>query len=63
MKAEIAVIGGTGFYDPKLLRNPKDVKLRTPYGLPSDAITVGELEGKRVGVSAETWEEAHDKTD
>ena len=48
MKAEIAVIGGTGFYDPKLLKNPRDVKVRTPYGLPSDAITVGELGGKRV---------------
>jgi 5'-methylthioadenosine phosphorylase len=48
MKAEIAVIGGTGFYDPKLLKNPRDVKVRTPYGLPSDAITVGELAGKRV---------------
>jgi 5'-methylthioadenosine phosphorylase len=48
MKAEIAVIGGTGFYDPKLLKNPRDVKIRTPYGLPSDAITIGELEGKRL---------------
>jgi 5'-methylthioadenosine phosphorylase len=48
MKAEIAVIGGTGFYDPKLLKNPRDVKVGTPYGLPSDAITVGELGGKRV---------------
>jgi 5'-methylthioadenosine phosphorylase len=48
MKAEIAVIGGTGFYDPKLLKNPRDVKVRTPYGLPSDAITIGELGGKRV---------------
>ena len=48
MKAEIAVIGGTGFYDPKLLKNPRDVKVRTPYGVPSDAITVGELGGKRV---------------
>ena len=48
MKAEIAVIGGTGFYDPRLLKSPRDVKIRTPYGLPSDAITVGELEGKRV---------------
>jgi 5'-methylthioadenosine phosphorylase len=48
MKADIAVIGGTGFYDPKLLGNPMEVKLRTRYGAPSDAITVGELEGKRV---------------
>jgi 5'-methylthioadenosine phosphorylase len=48
MKADIAVIGGTGFYDPGLLKNSRDVKVRTPFGLPSDAITVGDLEGKLV---------------
>ncbi len=52
MKAEIAIIGGTGFYDPKLLRNAKDIKMRTPYGSPSDAITLGELEGKRMAFLA-----------
>jgi 5'-methylthioadenosine phosphorylase len=48
MKAEIGIIGGTGFYDPKLLRNVKEIRVRTPYGSPSDSITVGELEGRRV---------------
>jgi 5'-methylthioadenosine phosphorylase len=48
MKAEIAIIGGTGFYDPKLLKNVKEVRVRTPYGSPSDSFTVGELEGRRV---------------
>jgi 5'-methylthioadenosine phosphorylase len=48
MQAEIAIIGGTGFYDPKLLENVKEVKVRTPFGSPSDAITIGELKGRRV---------------
>jgi 5'-methylthioadenosine phosphorylase len=48
MKVEIGIIGGTGFYDPKLLKNVEEVKVRTPYGSPSDSITVGELEGRHV---------------
>lgn len=52
MKAEIAIIGGTGFYDPKLMKNAKEIKMRTPYGSPSDAITLGELEGKRMAFLA-----------
>ncbi len=48
MKAEIGIIGGTGFYDPKLLENAKEVKMRTPYGPPSDAITIGMLKNRRV---------------
>jgi len=48
MQAEIGIIGGTGLYDPKLLTNVEEVTLNTPYGAPSDAITVGELSGRRV---------------
>ncbi len=48
MQAEIGIIGGTGFYDPQLLENVKEMKIRTPYGLPSDSITVGELKGRSV---------------
>ncbi len=46
MKAEIGIIGGTGVYDPTLLKNIREVKMRTPYGSPSDAISIGELKGK-----------------
>ena len=28
MRAEIGIIGGTGLYDPKLLRNVEEVKVR-----------------------------------
>jgi 5'-methylthioadenosine phosphorylase len=48
MQAEFGVIGGTGLYDPKLLKNIQEITLDTPYGKPSDAITVGELNGKTV---------------
>jgi 5'-methylthioadenosine phosphorylase len=43
MLAEVGIIGGTGFYDPTLLKNRKEIKLATPYGSPSDLIVVGEL--------------------
>jgi len=48
MQAEIGIIGGTGFYDPNLVKNGKQMKLDTPYGSPSDSIVVGELDGRRV---------------
>lgn len=48
MQAEIGIIGGTGLYDPKLLKNVEEVTVDTPYGAPSDAITTGELSGRRV---------------
>jgi 5'-methylthioadenosine phosphorylase len=48
MQAEIGIIGGTGLYDPKLLKNVEEVTVDTPYGAPSDAITIGELAGRHV---------------
>ena len=48
MQAEIGIIGGTGLYDPKLLKNMEETTVKTPYGSPSDAITVGELGGRCV---------------
>jgi 5'-methylthioadenosine phosphorylase len=47
MQAEIGIIGGTGLYDPELLKNVEEVTVDTPYGAPSDAITIGELAGRR----------------
>ncbi len=48
MQAEFGVIGGTGLYDPKLLKNIQEITVDTPYGKPSDALTIGELGGKTV---------------
>jgi 5'-methylthioadenosine phosphorylase len=44
--ATIAVVGGSGFYE--FLENAEEVKVETPYGAPSDPITVGEVAGKTV---------------
>lgn len=48
MQAKIGIIGGTGLYDPELLKNVEEMTVRTPYGPPSDSITVGELNGKQI---------------
>ncbi len=52
MQAEIGIIGGTGLYDPKLLKNVQEVEVNTPYGAPSDSFTIGELSGRRVAFLA-----------
>jgi 5'-methylthioadenosine phosphorylase len=46
--ATIGVIGGSGLYAMPELKNPEEVRLSTPFGDPSDAFIVGELEGRRV---------------
>ena len=42
----VGVIGGSGFYS--LLDGARQVHVDTPYGEPSDAITVGTLAGREV---------------
>jgi 5'-methylthioadenosine phosphorylase len=44
--AEIGVFGGSGFYS--LLENAEVRTINTPYGAPSDRITIGEIGGRRV---------------
>lgn len=44
--AEIGVFGGSGFYS--LLDNAEEVKIDTPYGAPSDLVTVGTVAGRKV---------------
>lgn len=45
-KADIGVFGGSGFYD--FLKDVEEVVIETPYGAPSDAITIGTIADKRV---------------
>ncbi len=52
MQAEIGIIGGTGLYDPNLLKNAQEVEVNTPFGMPSSALTIGELAGRRVAFLA-----------
>jgi 5'-methylthioadenosine phosphorylase len=44
--ADIAVIGGSGFYS--FLDEPEEVPVETPYGDPSAPVSVGEVAGRRV---------------
>jgi len=44
--ADLAVIGGSGLY--ALLPGAEEVRVDTPYGAPSDPITVAEVDGRRV---------------
>ncbi|MEM2410715.1 MAG: S-methyl-5'-thioadenosine phosphorylase, partial [Thermofilaceae archaeon] len=46
--AEIGIIGGSGLYDPAILEDVKEIKVYTPYGEPSDFITLGTLKGRRI---------------
>lgn len=44
----LGVIGGSGLYEMEGLKNVRKVAVRTPFGSPSDVLTVGDLEGKTV---------------
>ncbi len=44
--AEVAVIGGTGFYS--FLDDPEEHPVETPYGAPSAPVAVGTVAGRRV---------------
>ncbi len=46
MKAEIGIIGGSGFYS--LLENAEEVDVDTDYGKPSGKIPIGKINGRDV---------------
>jgi 5'-methylthioadenosine phosphorylase len=50
--ATIAIIGGSGLYSMAGLKDTREIRVKTPFGEPSDAIVVGTLEGKRVAFLA-----------
>ena len=45
---ELAVIGGSGLYGMAELTDVETIAVETPFGRPSDALTVGTLHGRRV---------------
>ncbi len=51
-EADIAFIGGSGLYDIDGLSDAKQVTVDTPFGPPSDSVTVGTLQGRRVAFLA-----------
>lgn len=44
---KIAVIGGSGLYEIPGIEDVKTIRMKTPFGEPSDAIVIGRLEGVR----------------
>jgi len=46
--ASIGLIGGSGLYEMEGLTDVEEVKVKTPFGEPSDLIVIGTLEGRRV---------------
>ena len=48
-RIRLAVIGGSGLYKMAALVGARRLRVKTPYGDPSDAVVVGELAGVPVG--------------
>ncbi len=51
-QAEIGIIGGSGLYSMPGLERTREVRVKTPFGDPSDALVLGTLEGQRVAFLA-----------
>jgi 5'-methylthioadenosine phosphorylase len=49
---KIGIIGGSGLYNMAGLTGTREVRVKTPFGDPSDAIVTGTLEGRRVAFLA-----------
>ena len=49
---KIGIIGGSGLYTMAGLTQTREVRVKTPFGDPSDAIVIGTLEGRRVAFLA-----------
>ncbi len=47
-EATIAVIGGSGLYEMDGMTDIREVESTTPFGKPSDVITIGSLSGTRI---------------
>lgn len=47
-QAILGVIGGSGVYDIETLQDVQEVRIKTPFGDPSDVIVLGTLAGVRV---------------
>src|SRR5262249_30241999 len=48
----IRIISGSGLYSMQGLSDTREIRVKTPFGDPSDAIVTGTLEGKRVAFLA-----------
>ena len=46
--AKIGLIGGTGVYDPKIFERVENIKVFTPFGEPSDLVSIGVYKNTKV---------------
>jgi 5'-methylthioadenosine phosphorylase len=51
-QVKIGIIGGSGLYQMPELKNVREIEVDTPFGKPSDAFIIGELEGVEVAFLA-----------
>jgi 5'-methylthioadenosine phosphorylase len=51
-KVSIGIIGGSGLYSMPGLTNPREIRVKTPFGEPSDVMVIGELDGRRAAFLA-----------
>jgi 5'-methylthioadenosine phosphorylase len=51
-RAAVGIIGGSGLYAMSGLTDTREIRMKTPFGNPSEAIVLGTLEGKRVAFLA-----------
>ncbi len=52
IKNKIGIIGGSGIDDPEILKNAKEVNLKTPYGKTSSQLITGKIKGINVAILA-----------
>ncbi|HXX81178.1 MAG TPA: MTAP family purine nucleoside phosphorylase, partial [Thermodesulfovibrionales bacterium] len=42
---KVGIIGGSGMDDPRLIKDIREKRVKTPYGNPSSVLTVGKING------------------
>ncbi|UCB58045.1 MAG: S-methyl-5'-thioadenosine phosphorylase [Thermoplasmatales archaeon] len=48
MTVNIGIIGGSGLYNIDIIKNIEEINVNTPFGKPSDKITIGKIQGVEV---------------
>ncbi len=51
-KIKIGIIGGSGIDDPRILKNTKEISVKTPYGKTSSKLITGKIKNQEVVVLA-----------
>ena len=51
-KIKIAIIGGSGLDDPKILKDAKEISIKTPFGSPSSKLIIGQIKQKDIVILA-----------